>query len=147
MIVALCLSMLAQPWAPDAPGPPLQQPYAQYVKPPAPPVQCTTLSDFDTSIAGNGFMISECEFMRIIRLRSEALRMTRELIIVNELRDKEFDIWKLSDAQYRATIVRLEGEVAGAQDRGWWERHAMALGVAAGVLGTFAISYTAVQIQ
>jgi hypothetical protein len=141
-MIWLVLLALAQP----APRVPEEISLDQMVAIPRPVVCTPDMTDFETHEAARGFLVSDCEFARIVQLRSDHRRLRLVLDAVLRLRTREFEIWRVADQQYRSAVMTLEQSVTAAEQRDWWERNALTVGVVLGVVGTMAVTFTAVQV-
>lgn len=134
----------------------------RYLPPPPPPVPCASdMLDYPVRLlpfgrtqtlffedeAGRelnvdippGYLVSECELVRLTNLKLEAKRLRRELSALQTLRTKEFALWRVLENQYTQ-------QVASLSTQSWYERNRLAIGVAIGVVTTSLIVWTSAQL-
>jgi len=132
----------------------------RYLPPPPPPVECSpamltfspmkiplnedfTLKYMDVDkkpqswVLRPGFLISECELVKIINTKAERDRLELELSSLKNLRSKEFQLWRIGEQQYQGRVRDLEVKLQEAQEESFWDEWkgevCFALGVAATV--------------
>jgi len=134
----------------------------RYLPPPAPPVECSAVmltfpmtknplvEDFtvkyldldkksQTWILRPGYLLSECELVKIINTRVERDRLDLELSSLKNLRSKEFQLWRIGEGQYSTRIRDLEGKLQEAQQRSFWDEWKGEMGFGLGVVVTIAL--------
>jgi len=134
----------------------------RYLPPPPPPIECAsdmldypmrllpldkTQSVFFYVDGGElsnldippGYLVSECELVRLTNLQVEAKRLHLELTAMRTLRAKEFALWRVLEDQYASHISRL-------LKPNWFERHRLAIGVVVGVLSTSLVVWTSAEL-
>lgn len=74
-----------------------------------------------------GFLVSECDWVHILNMKSAHRRQGDELAILWDLVRRETLLWQYKEGQYEAAILDL-------QDNSWWRDHAFVLGLVTGVV-------------
>lgn len=86
-----------------------------------------------------GYVVSECELLKITNLRMEAKRLRTELAAMRVLRDKEFQLWRVLQSQYDTQLRTLLNPP-------WYEKHKLAIGIALGTVATGTILATSASL-
>jgi len=120
----------------------------KYLAPPEPQLKCRAdMTNFDSYQLpptgpvklpnGNvwkpepGYIVSECEFVKIVNLKAEHARLVEEKEAFETVRTRERELWGLMEAEYNSTILALQRE-----NNTWWVRNSLVIGLAAGIVGT-----------
>lgn len=83
-----------------------------------------------------GYVLSECELLKITNDRRERLRLATELKALNRLQVSERQIWRTAETRYQQSVMALE-ERLRAQST-WWNRHRFVIGLCIGMTATVA---------
>ena len=85
-----------------------------------------------------GYLVSECELLRLTNMKIELKRMKLDLQAIRQLRSREFELWRMAEKQYQSQIDRLAS--------GWWARNKFYIGMAVGAATMAATVWTAAQL-
>lgn len=80
-----------------------------------------------------GYLVSECELLRITNAKIELSRLKLDLRTIRELRTREFELWRMAALEYQHEIDQLTKD-------SWWRRNKLLVGVVSGVAGTIAVT-------
>lgn len=93
-------------------------------------------------ILRQGVLISECEAVRVVNIRTRAKRLHLELGAYQNLRFKERDLWRLAEHEYQIRILGLENEL----QESFWDEWKFEIGVGVGIGVAAALVVGAVEI-
>jgi hypothetical protein len=93
-----------------------------------------------------GVLISECEAVRSVNLKTKAKRLQIELDAFKALRVKEFELWRLAERNYQLRIVGLENELKDAQKVSFWDEWKFEIGIGLGIAVSAALVVGSVEI-
>jgi hypothetical protein len=133
-----------------------------YLPPPTPPIEClpgqsnfpTKILPFDyeqelwwrgpegeieTLILEPGYVISECELLKMTDLRIRHKRLKQELQILGQLRNREVELWRIQEREYRQRLL-------GLQNPSWWQSNRLLIGVGLGMVTTSLVVWSAAQL-
>jgi len=135
-----------------------------YLAPPDPPVVCVEdMTRFDPSpvpideplgikytddgkpqvwLLRPGLLISECEAVNVINLKTEHQRMKLELRVLRDLRDREHDLWDVREKQFQVTVEELQDMTTP----GFWDEWKAPIMYGAGVMTAVAILWATAEI-
>lgn len=80
-----------------------------------------------------GYLVSECELLRLMNAKIELDRLKLDLQTIRELRTREFELWRMTALEYQHEIDQLTKD-------SWWRRNKLLVGVLSGVAGTVAMT-------
>jgi len=85
-----------------------------------------------------GYLVSECELMRLTNMKIELKRLKLDLKAVTTLRTREFELWRMAEQRYQRQIDSLAA--------GWWASNKLYVGIAVGVVATSVTMWTSAQL-
>jgi hypothetical protein len=131
-----------------------------YLAPPPPPVRCAAdMLDYPIELLpfsvkqtfhyreGDavhplemqpGYLVSECELMRLTNMKIELKRLKLDLQAVTRLRTREFELWRVAEQRYQRQIDSLAF--------GWWARNKLYVGIVIGIAAMSVTTWTSVQL-
>ena len=86
-----------------------------------------------------GYLVSECELLRMINAKIELKRLRVDLTAIRQLRSREFELWRMAEKQYQRQIDQL-----AAPD--WWTRNKLLVGIAVGAAAMAVTTWTSAQL-
>jgi hypothetical protein len=76
-----------------------------------------------------GYLVSECELLKMTDLQVRTRRLERETAVMRTLRAKEHEIWRIQERETRQQLERM-------RNPDWLTRNSLAIGMVIGVVGT-----------
>jgi len=138
---------------PPAPEPvPCEESMTDFVAAPTPLVGDFTIRYRDQDekpqswILHQGVLISECEAVKVVNIRTKTKRLQLELGAYKTLRFKERDLWGLAEYEYQIRILGLEKELKDAQEESFWDEWKFEIGIGVGIGISAALVVGAVEI-
>lgn len=86
-----------------------------------------------------GYLVSECELLRMTNAKIELNRLRLDLKAIRQLRSREFELWRIAEKQYQRQIDQLTRP-------DWWTRNKLLVGIAIGVAATAVTTWTSAQL-